>query len=676
MSPETPWFLSQLSVTESIQPSDLSTESQSLRLQQIADGEQIVALQLQRQIQLSNLVSQINNEIRSTLDLNEVLNSACRILCQVLGCSRADILITEPGEQKTLICQGEYCQGDYPTQIGDRIPIEGNSHLRMLMQQPKALALTRFSEFPGLSEKTCQFAEALGIRSTLATAMWYRGQVNGVIGLYQCDREREWLDWEQQLLEEVGNQVAIAINQAKIYSETRRQVERESLLRLVTNQIRSTLDLDTILQTVVREVRQLLDTDRVVIYQFFQDWQGSVVVEDIAEPWASVLGEMGQDNCFSGEYAHLYQGGRIRAINNILQAGLDSCHINFLRRLQVQANLIVPILIGTKLWGLLIAHECRDSRVWQSWEMDLLQQLGNQVAIAIHQAELHAQVQESAIQAQAQAQQLEQVLHDLRETQAQLIQTEKLSSLGQMVAGIAHELNNATTFIYANLPYAQTYAESMIEALALYKTVLPNPPDAIAQFSAQSELEFVREDFPNLLHSMKVGADRLKELVLTLRNFARLDEADRKPVDLHEGIESSLVILQHRFRTGVRIEKQYGVLPKVECRAGQINQVFLNLLNNALDAAGSRGEITIRTWHDPNSVTVAIQDNGAGVPLDIQTRIFDPFFTTKAVGQGTGLGLSIAHRIVVEGHGGQLRCISQPGQGAEFQVELPLTGQQ
>jgi two-component system, NtrC family, sensor kinase len=293
MSPETPWFLSQLSVTESIQPSDLSTESQSLRLQQIADGEQIVALQLQRQIQLSTLVSQINNEIRSTLDLNEVLNSACRILCQVLDCSRANILITEPGEQKTLICQGEYCQGDYPTQVGDRIPIEGNSHLRLLMQQPKALALTRFSEFPGLSEQTCQFAEALGIRSTLATAMWYRGQVNGVIGLYQCDREREWLDWEQQLLEEVGNQVAIAINQAKIYSETRRQVERESLLRLVTNQIRSTLDLDTILQTVVREVRQLLDTDRVVIYQFFQDWQGSVVVEDIAEPWASVLGEMG-----------------------------------------------------------------------------------------------------------------------------------------------------------------------------------------------------------------------------------------------------------------------------------------------------------------------------------------------------------------------------------------------
>jgi len=676
MSPETPWSLSQLSVTEPIPPSDLSTEGQSLRLQQIADGEQVVALQLQRQVQLSDLVSRINNEIRSTLDLNEVLNSACRILCQVLDCSRASILITEPGEQKTLVCQGEYCQGICQTQMGSRIPIEGNSHLRVLMQQPGALAVTHFLEFPGLSEQTRQLAEALEIRSMLATAMWYRGQVNGIIGLHQCDRAREWLDWEQQLLEEVGNQVAIAINQAKLYSETRHQVEREALLRLVTNQIRSTLDLSTILQTVVREVRQLLDTDRVVIYQFFQDWQGSVVVEDVTEPWDSVLGEMGQDNCFSSEYAGLYQGGRIRAINNILQAGLDSCHIDFLKRLQVQSNLIVPSLIGTKLWGLMIAHECRGVRVWQNWEMDLLQQLANQVAIAIHQAELHAQVQASASQAQAQARQLEQALYDLRATQAQLIQTEKLSSLGQMVAGIAHELNNATTFIYANLPYAQTYAESMIEALARYQTALPNPPDAIAQFNAHSELEFVREDFPHLLQSMKVGADRLKELVLTLRNFARLDEADRKPVDLHEGIESSLVILQHRLRTGVRLNKQYGRLPKVECRAGQINQVFLNLLNNALDAAGNQGEITICTWHDAKAVTVAIRDNGAGVPLDIQTKIFDPFFTTKAVGQGTGLGLSIAHRIVVEGHGGQLRCISQLGQGAEFQVELPLTNKQ
>jgi two-component system NtrC family sensor kinase len=672
MSSKTPWFPGQLSVTESSQFSEPNLESRVLRLQQMADGKQVIALQLQRQVQLSNLVSRINNEIRSTLDLNEVLNSACRILSQVFDCSRASILITEPGEQKTMVCCGEYSQGDYPVQMGSRIPIEGNSHLRALMQQSGALAVTHFLEFPGLSEQTRHAAEALEIRSVLATAMWYRGQVNGIIELHQCDRQREWLDWEQQLLEEVGNQVAIAINQAKIYSETRHQVERESLLRLVTNQIRSTLDLDTILQTIVREVRQLLDTDRVVVYQFFEDWQGSVVVEDVAEAWESVLGEMGQDNCFSGNYANLYQGGRVRAINNILHAGLDACHVNFLQRLQVQANLIVPILIGTKLWGLLIAHECRDSRVWQNWEMELLQQLANQVAIAIHQAELHAQVQASALQAQSQAQQLEQVLHDLRETQAQLIQTEKLSSLGQMVAGIAHELNNATTFIYANLPYAQTYAESLIEALTLYKTICPDPLEAIAQIHHRSELAFVREDFPNLLQSMKVGADRLKELVLTLRNFARLDEAARKPVDLHEGIESTLVLLQHRLRTGVKIHKQYGDLPQVECRAGQLNQVFLNLLNNALDAAGSTAEITIHTWHSSDSVVVAIRDNGPGVPLEIQSKIFDPFFTTKAVGQGTGLGLSIAHRIVVEGHNGQLRCISQPGQGAEFQVELPL----
>ncbi|MEP0868947.1 GAF domain-containing protein [Trichocoleus desertorum AS-A10] len=630
--------------------------------------------QLQQQVQLSKLINQISNEIRSTLDLEEILNSACRLLGQALKCSRASILVVEPNEEDSLTTMGEYNQGDYPSQLGSKVPFRDNPHLQALIAQPRALAVTRFLEFPGLTEQIREVAQGLQIRSMMALATRYQGKVNGIIGLHQCDREREWTPWEMELLEGVGSQLAIAINQAWLYSETRRQVEQESLLRLVTNQIRSTLDLQTILQTVVREVRHLLDTDRVVIYQFLDaNWQGEVVVEEVISPWISALGQLSQDNCFSAKYAQQYQGGRVRAIHNIFQAGLDPCHVRFLERLQVKANLIVPIVIRSKLWGLLIAQECGAPRVWQAWETELLQKLADQVAIAIQQAQLYTQVQTAAAQSQAQAETLKATLEELQTTQMQLLQSEKLSSLGQMVAGVAHEINNAITFIHANLPYAQRYTTALNQAIALYEDCCPNPPEAIAELIAEQELGYVREDFPKLISSMEEGTKRIREIVLTLRNFSRLDEAERKSVDLHEGIESTLLILQHRVKTGVKIDKLYGELPSVECHAGQINQVFLNLLANALDAAGEKANITIQTWHEGDRVVVSIRDDGPGIPLELQERIFDPFFTTKEVGKGTGLGLSICYQIVVKGHKGRLQCCSQPGAGAEFRIVLPVS---
>lgn len=637
--------------------------------------QQALTIQLQRQVQLSTLINQITHEIRSTLDLEEILNSACRLLAQTINCSRASIFVVESEEDGILTTRGEYSQGPYPSQLGMKVAIANNAAMQALLAQPQAVAIARIEELSAFDVSTQEAAQRLEIRSVLALATRYQGQVNGVVGLHQCDREREWTPWEKELLEEVGNQLAIAINQAKLYGETRRQVERESLLRLITNQIRSTLDSKTILQTVVREVRQLLNTDRVVIYQFLSNsWEGEVVVEEVTSPWMSVLGQESQDNCFSEKYALQYQGGRVRAIHNILAAGLDDCHVNFLKRLQVQANLIVPILIGSKLWGLLIAQECRSPRHWQAWETELLRQLADQVAIAIKQAELYAQVQQSALQSQAQAQQLQVTLEELQSTQMQLLQSEKLSSLGQMVAGIAHEINNAITFVHANLPYAERYASLLNQAITVYESACSEVPAEIEQLIVEHELDYIRDDFPKLLSSMKEGTKRIREIVLTLRNFSRLDEAERKFVDLHEGIESTLVILQHRIKTGVKIQKQYGDLPRVECHAGQLNQVFLNLLTNALDAAGEKAELSIRTWQsNPNWISVAFRDNGPGIPTHLQERIFDPFFTTKDVGEGTGLGLAICHQIIVQGHQGRIHCLSQPGEGAEFQIDLPIS---
>ena len=633
-------------------------------------------LQLQQQVQLSQLINQISHEIRRTLDLEEILNCACRLLGETLNCSRAVILVADPEDPGMLTTRGEYNPEKYPTQIELKIAIANNAMLQAVMTHPGALSVTKVLEFPELTEAARQGMQKLKIQSMLALATHYQGEVNGVIGLHQCDREREWNEWEQTLLEEVGSQLALAINQARLYSEMRRQVERESLLRLITNQIRRTLDSQTVLQTVVREVRQLLHTDRVVIYKFLDTaWQGEVVVEEVIAPWHSVLGEMSQDNCFSEKYALQYQGGRVRAIHNILESGLDPCHVGFLEKLQVKANLIVPILIGSKLWGLLIAQECKSPRVWQTSETELLQQIADQVAIAIQQAELYAQVQAAATQSQSQADRLQATLEELQATQMQLLQSEKLSSLGQMVAGIAHEINNAITFIHANLPYAQRYAEALTQTVTLYESACSDLPKSIAEAIADQEVDYVREDFPKLLSSMQEGTRRIREIVLTLRNFSRLDEAERKLVDLHEGLESTLVILQHRIKGSIKIEKQYGELPRVECHAGQLNQVFLNLLGNALDAAGDKAQITIRTWQSADDqVTIAIQDNGPGIPTELQERIFDPFFTTKEVGQGTGLGLSICYQIVVKGHGGRIDCCSKPGQGTEFRIELPIAG--
>ncbi|RMH72282.1 MAG: PAS domain S-box protein [Cyanobacteria bacterium J007] len=285
-------------------------------------------------------------------------------------------------------------------------------------------------------------------------------------------------------------------------------------------------------------------------------------------------------------------------------------------------------------------------------------------------------------------QQLETALSELQRTQTQLIQTEKMSSLGQMVAGIAHEINNPVNFIYANLDHAQDYLQDLLALVDLYGQHEPGTVPEIREMAEEIELEFLREDLPKLLVSMKVGADRIREIVRNLRNFSRLDEAQMKQVDIHEGLESTLSILQNRFkaqdrRPEIALIKEYGNLPKVECYPGQLNQVFMNLLNNAIDALDLKDpphQITIETREIAPSagsegfeaIAIRIADNGPGMSAEIQARLFDPFFTTKPVGKGTGLGMAISYQIVVERHGGQIECVSEPGRGTEFTVTIPI----
>ncbi|MCT7951743.1 PAS domain S-box protein [Ancylothrix sp. C2] len=283
--------------------------------------------------------------------------------------------------------------------------------------------------------------------------------------------------------------------------------------------------------------------------------------------------------------------------------------------------------------------------------------------------------------------QLEKTLHELRSTQAQLVHSEKMSGLGQLVAGIAHEINNPIGFIFGNLDHAGYYMHDMLELLKMYQFHYPQPLPEIQKACEEIDIEFIRADAPKLLASMKQGADRIRQIVLSLRNFSRHDEAELKSVNIHEGIESALLILQHRLQpqanwSGIEVVKNFGKLPKVQCYAGSLNQVFMNILTNAIEALENWGKkriITIRTFlrektgEESNSqVIISIKDTGQGMSEDVLKRLFDPFFTTKPVGSGTGLGLSISHQIVVEQHGGQISCISEPGKGAEFVIEIPL----
>jgi two-component system NtrC family sensor kinase len=282
---------------------------------------------------------------------------------------------------------------------------------------------------------------------------------------------------------------------------------------------------------------------------------------------------------------------------------------------------------------------------------------------------------------------LKSTLNELKKTQAQLVQNEKMVSLGQLVAGIAHEINNPVNFIYGNIEPAQQYAQEILELLELYQEYYPEANPEILDLAESLDLDFLKQDFPRLLKSMYEGAERIKEIVISLRNFSRLDESSQKSVDIHEGLDNTLMILQSRLKprhghAHIRVVKNYGQLPLVECLAGQLNQVFMNIITNGLDAME---EVWLETGLplvptltlttsvvNENMIAIQIADNGPGIPDEVRKRIFDPFFTTKPVGKGTGLGLSISYQIIVEKHQGKLECYSELGKGTEFMIHLPV----
>ncbi|MDX2242686.1 MAG: PAS domain S-box protein [Leptolyngbyaceae cyanobacterium bins.302] len=487
--------------------------------------------------------------------------------------------------------------------------------------------------------------------------------------------------------------------------------DRQALLNQLANQIRNSLDLNTVIATAMQSIRELLEIDHccfawynsessALTWELIQEARPDHVSTKLGSYPVSLVGPIDQ-RLFNQE---------VLRIDNV-EHYAEPIHQAFLRQINCKSELLLPLQTHSGRVGMIICLIYDSPRLWTDNAVELLSAVGAQLAIAIDQAELYAQTR-------LKSQELEHALQELQRTQAQVVQSEKMSSLGQLVAGIAHEINNPVNFIHGNLAHADEYMQDLLDLLQLYQREYPNVTPAIANKREEVDVEFLSEDLPRLLSSMKVGTDRIREIVKSLRLFSRLDEAEVKPVDIHEGIDSTLMILHNRIKARsdhpeIQIIKNYGNLPAVECYAGQLNQVFMNILVNAIDALeesfvtrhSSVGKvdsprindrsvehsrcnqehttndhrpmtipaITISTaMINPRQVQISIADNGSGMPELVKQRIFDPFFTTKPVGKGTGMGMSISYQIITEKHNGTLECHSTPGTGTKFVIHIPV----
>jgi PAS domain S-box-containing protein len=648
---------------------DITDAYSELRLRQQ------VELALEQQLHRSQLIGRITNEIRSQLDATAFFETATTQVGQAFGASRALIhtYIAEPTPRIPLL--GQYLAPSYTVLMKVEILVAGNPYIELLLSQDQAIAVNDVYAEP-LLENAQSLCQQFEIKSMLGVRTSYQDKPNGLIGFHQCNRFREWTEEEIELIEAIAAQLGIAIAQAQLLEQekqARAELNRQNLQlqQEIAERIQAEEELrhrEEQLDTIVTNI-----SDGILIL----DRQSRVL---FANPAASALLNVPLEDLIDYEWG--IPIGQTAEIDLVSSSG---------------ANRVAEMRVAQTQW------------LGDSAYIVALRDISDR-----KQTEEALRVSEAREREKAQA--LEQTLKDLKRIQSQLIQSEKMSSLGQLVAGIAHEINNPISFIHGNLNHAHHYFQDLLRLVEHYQQSYPNPTPKIQQFSEEIDLNFIMQDWRKLMQSMQVGAERIYQIVVSLRNFSRLDEKELKLVDIHEGIDNSLLILQHRLRgnsvcPAIQVIKDYGQLPPITCYASQLNQVFMNLLNNAIDALYTQPEprlITIRTsfsqtlkpsgrismfgtlFPKPDAVksqnsnaqfpipdfqfvVIRIADNGSGMNEEVLGKIFDPFFTTKPVGSGTGLGLSICYQIVVEKHKGHISCISAPGKGTEFIVEIPVS---
>jgi two-component system NtrC family sensor kinase len=531
------------------------------------------------------------------------------------------------------------------------------------------------------------------------------GLILGILGV--MDRIPRLLTIEQQeALLALSRQASLQLELSKSGTRGLSKVEtevgraqlkpnyREDLIFRLASQIRDALDLDTILNTAVTEIRNLLHVDCCHFLWYWSDVKPlslSVTHEARNPNLPSLLGDCPPQLApLAAEIGKL----KILRIDNLAEtAGLEPATKSLLRNWGITSGLLLPLKTKTGQLGAIFCSNYDRPYQWITSDVQLLSGVINQLAIAIEHAELFAKARAAILAAQTQAHYLEIALDDLKQTESRLIQTEKMSMLGQMVVGIAHEIKNPVSLITGNMSHATNYISDLLGLVERYQQEYPNPSESLQEYIEEIDLEFLMEDLPKTLSSIKLSAERIYDIVLSLQNFSRTDEKEMKPTDIHEWINNTLLILQSRLRPngnhpGIKVIKEFGNLPLVEGYPGQLYQVFMNIMTNAIDALENELEVNNQKnreletqlptiWISTETleneqVMIRIRDNGPGMTANVLMRLFDPFFTTKALGKGTGLGLSISHKIIVKKHGGMLKCNSQPGEGAEFVIQLPI----
>ena len=677
-------------------------EERTEQLQQKTQQLQVSNLELENFICKQEALAGIVAKIRESLDIEEIFRITTKELSQILDVDRVSVYRFNSDWGGEFVADFESISPQWLDvgELGVNV-VWDDTYLQETQGGRYAkgkISIVNDVNVEVFSPCHLDIYKQFHIKAFIVVPIFVGKDLWGLLGVYQHQSTRHWKLSEAEFTSQIAAQLGVALQHSTLLAYTRQQtkelkisntelqrvVEQQKALSSIVAKIRESLDIEEIFRITTKEITQVLNVDRVSVYRFDLDWGGEFVAdfECVTPRWLDV-GELGVNTVWDDTYLQETQGGRyskgeVSIVDDIYQQNFSQCHLDIYEQFQIKAFILVPIFVEQNLWGILGVYQHQASRHWESSEVEFISQIAAQLGVAMQHASLLAHNRQKT-------EQLSKTLINLKETQTQLIQTEKMSSLGQLVAGIAHEINNPVNFIHANLAHLEEYTGNILKVLSCYQESYPEPSNGVQKLLEEADIEYIAEDLPKLCSSLSIGTKRIQSIVLSLRSFSRLDESDMKPVDIHDGIEGTLLILQHRLKTDnskvtINIVKEYSELPLVQCYAGQLNQVFMNLLANAIDELQSINPaseedntktITITTKNQENDwIKISIKDDGNGITPEVLDKLFDPFFTTKAVGKGTGLGLSISYKII-EKHGGKLYCNSTVGEGAEFIIELP-----
>ncbi|MFB8789544.1 MAG: GAF domain-containing protein [Potamolinea sp.] len=659
------------------------------------------------QRQKTAIIGQIVDRIRNTLELPVVLQTTVEEVATLFGLDSCCFCWYFPEIQQIQVVSQQHLNSNQSSNLGYH-PLEsfgsigpaisvGSPIINSSQVTSNSPLYTWITQQQSLLNETGEQSDRQ-IFGYSASLLFPIAAKEGKMGFLAClsKQPRNWLASEIEFLESLAKPLEIAISQAQLYEQTQKQAIRERLVNHIINQTRQSFDPQTILKEASRELLEALQADQCIVH----------LVEDPKFPEILELNPESTNENFRRKNLYaicrppffvsidkfdthgtitewVIQHCQLVSVPDISQDERTGKANEEYNKFQIKSTLVVPIQANGTLYALLYLNQCSSIRYWSENDQKLAIIVADQLAISLQQAYLYARTQQQSYQSAMQVQKMSEMLEELRLTQSQLIHSEKMSSLGRMVAGVAHEINNPVNFIYGNIPYVENYVNDLIELVQAYQAHYPNPDPEIQKLVEETEIDFLLRDLPKILKSMQSGTERIHEIVQLLQKFSRQNEAPLKVIDINAALESTLLILYNQITGTIQVERHYENLPPVECYAKHINQVFLSILSNAIEALNRWDEpnkiIALHTtWipckevEDEGRVEIVIRDNGPGIKREIQPRIFEPFFTTKEVGQGRGLGLTVSYQTIVNQHNGQLEVRSQPGQGSEFCINIPI----